>query len=89
MISGPRSETLVFALHCPPDNARYWFRSAAGAGEPAGTPVPVRPSVVGDPGSSFKDTQPGTQAQTAAEREEFGVNIYVYPNPATRESLAE
>ena len=45
--------------------------------------------LIGDPGSSFADTQPGTQAQTAAEREQFGVNIYVYPNPATREALAE
>ena len=28
-------------------------------------------------------------AQTAEEREKFGVNIYVYPNPATREALAQ
>jgi hypothetical protein len=49
----------------------------------------VGPGLIGDPGSSFADTQPGTQAQTAAEREQFGVNIYVYPNPATREALAE
>ena len=41
------------------------------------------------PGSSFASTQPGTQAQTAEEREKFGTNIYVYPNPATREALAE
>jgi hypothetical protein len=47
------------------------------------------PGLVGDPGSSFSATVPGTQAQTAEEREKFGVNIYVYPNPATREALAE
>ena len=45
--------------------------------------------LVGDPGSSFSSTVPGTQAQTAEEREKFGVNIYVYPNPATREALGE
>jgi hypothetical protein len=44
---------------------------------------------VGDPGSSFSNTVPGATAQTAAEREQFGVNIYVYPNPATRDALAE
>jgi len=49
----------------------------------------VGPGLVGDPGSSFNYTIPGTQAQTVAEREKYGVNIYVYPNPATREALAE
>ncbi|MEN8007021.1 MAG: hypothetical protein ABFS42_08395 [Candidatus Krumholzibacteriota bacterium] len=49
----------------------------------------VGPGLVGDPGSSFNSTVPGTQSQTAEEREKFGVNIYVYPNPATREALAE
>lgn len=43
----------------------------------------------GDPGSSFDNTTPGASAQTAEERERFGVNIYVYPNPATRDALAE
>ena len=47
------------------------------------------PGLIGDPGSSFDSTVPGTQAQTAEEREKFGVNIYVYPNPATREALGE
>ncbi len=49
----------------------------------------VGPGLVGDPGSSFSATVPGASAQTAEEREKFGVNIYVYPNPATREALAE
>lgn len=43
----------------------------------------------GDPGSSFNNTSPGAVAQTAEERELFGVNTYVYPNPATRDALAE
>jgi hypothetical protein len=56
---------------------------------PLGLDLPVGPGLVGDPGSSFASTQPGTQAQTAEEREREGVNIYVYPNPATRDALAE
>lgn len=43
----------------------------------------------GDPGSSFNNTTPGATAQTAEDRELYGVNIYVYPNPATRDALAE
>ncbi len=58
---------------------------------PAGSAItlPVGPGLVGDPGSSFGNTTPGATAQTAAERAQFGVNIYVYPNPATRDALAE
>jgi hypothetical protein len=47
------------------------------------------PGLSGDPGSSFNNTTPGASAQTAEDRERFGVNIYVYPNPATRDALAE
>ena len=54
-----------------------------------GTYLPTGPGLVGDPGSSFDNTVPGTTAQTAEERAKFGVNIYVYPNPATRDALAE
>jgi hypothetical protein len=54
-----------------------------------GIDLPVGPGLVGDPGSSFSSTVPGTHAQSAADREKFGVNIYVYPNPATRDALAE
>lgn len=43
----------------------------------------------GDPGSSFTNTVPGAVAQTAQQREQYGVNIYVFPNPATREALEE
>jgi hypothetical protein len=59
------------------------------AGNSQGIDLPVGPGLVGDPGSSFSSTQPGTQAQTAEERAQYGTNIYVYPNPATREALAE
>jgi hypothetical protein len=51
--------------------------------------LPVGPGLVGDPGSSFSHTVPGTSAQTAEERERYGVNIYVFPNPASRDALAE
>jgi hypothetical protein len=43
----------------------------------------------GDPGSSFFATTPGTDAQTAQQRDRLGANIYVYPNPATRDALTE
>lgn len=54
-----------------------------------GNYLPRGPGLVGDPGSSFASTIPGTKSQSAEERERFGVNIYVYPNPATRDALAE
>ena len=54
-----------------------------------GIDLPVGQGLSGDPGSSFENTTPGTSAQTAEERERQGTNIYVYPNPATREALAE
>ncbi len=59
------------------------------AGNEAGIDLPVGAGLGGDPGSSFANTVPGTTAQTAEEREQFGVNIYVYPNPATLDALAE
>ncbi len=45
--------------------------------------------IAGDPGSSFGNTRPGSEAQTAEERAANGANIYVYPNPATRDALEE
>ncbi len=50
---------------------------------------PTGPGLVGDPGSSFTYAVPGGKSQTPEERERFGANIYVYPNPATRDALAE
>jgi hypothetical protein len=51
--------------------------------------LPVGEGLGGDPGSSFTHTTPGTVSQTAEERAREGVNIYVYPNPATRDALEE
>ena len=51
--------------------------------------LPTGPGLVGDPGSSFTHTIPGTKAQTVEERSASGANIYVFPNPATRDALAE
>lgn len=45
--------------------------------------------LAGDPGSSFTNTNPGSDAQTVEARARDGANIFVYPNPATREALAE
>jgi hypothetical protein len=49
----------------------------------------IGPGQSGDPSSSFNNSSPATVAQSAADREANGANIYVYPNPATRESLNE
>ncbi len=51
--------------------------------------LPVGPGLSGDPGSSFTHTTAGTVAQTAEERNTEGANIYVYPNPATRDALED
>lgn len=47
------------------------------------------PGQSGDPSSSFDNSSPATSAQSADERNQNGANIFVYPNPATREALAE
>ena len=51
--------------------------------------LPVGPGLGGDPGSSFANTTPGTESQSAEDRAKNGANIYVFPNPATRDALAE
>ncbi|PID81213.1 hypothetical protein CSA17_00900 [bacterium DOLJORAL78_65_58] len=58
-------------------------------GHETGITLPVGTGLAGDPGSSFSYTTPGTEAQTAEDRARNGTNIYVYPNPATRDALAE
>lgn len=55
----------------------------------SGITAPIGPGLVGNPGSSFAYTTPGTEAQTPEDRAREGANIYVFPNPATREALAE
>jgi len=63
---------------------------------PAGTIIdghvnrfPTGAGLAGDPTSSFTNAVPGTKSQTPDERAKFGANIYVYPNPATRDALAD
>ncbi|MCP4290429.1 MAG: hypothetical protein GY780_01170 [bacterium] len=51
--------------------------------------VPTGPGLDGEPANSPMYTVPRPDAQTPESRAEEGNNIYVYPNPATRESLAE
>lgn len=55
----------------------------------SGESVPVGMGLAGDPQGNFEFAMPTTGAQTAAERDHYGHDIYVVPNPATRESLAE
>ena len=59
------------------------------ADNPQHIDLPVGEGLSGDPGSSFASAIPGTVSQTAAQRAREGVNIYVFPNPATRDALAE
>jgi hypothetical protein len=55
----------------------------------SGVWLPAGPGVQGDPGNNQYYVTPAPQAQTADRRAAEGVNIYAYPNPATRASLAE
>ncbi len=59
------------------------------SGHPTGINIATGPGLGGDPGSSFSHTTPGTESQTAEDRAKNGANIYVFPNPATRDALAE
>ncbi len=54
-----------------------------------GSAVPIGPGLAGDPQSNFDFSVPRFAAQTAQQREQDGQNIFVFPNPATREALAE
>ena len=51
--------------------------------------VPAGFGIEEDPGKNFYRAIPRPDAQTVTQRRALGGNIYVYPNPATRESLAE
>lgn len=54
-----------------------------------GEVVPIGPGLSGDPQSNFNFAVPRFAAQSAEERAADGQNIFVFPNPATRESLAD
>ena len=51
--------------------------------------VPAGYGIQSEPGNNFQVTIPAPVPQTAEMREKVGANIYVFPNPATREALAE
>ncbi len=57
-----------------------WTRSASPSWERGCPGTPVR---------RFTNTSPAASAQTAENRANSGANIYVYPNPATRDALEE
>ena len=52
-------------------------------------PVITGSGLIGSPQISFVHAIPGFDSWTPEQYAEFGTNIYVYPNPATRNSLAE
>jgi hypothetical protein len=51
--------------------------------------IPVGYGIQSEPGNNYQVTTPAPVAQTPARRAAEGVNIYAFPNPATREALAE
>jgi hypothetical protein len=51
--------------------------------------VPAGPGISTEPGNNFQKTMPAPAGQTVEDRERMGTNIYVFPNPATREALAQ
>jgi hypothetical protein len=51
--------------------------------------VPAGVGIREEPGNNYQMTVPAPFPQTAEMREKEGVNIYVFPNPATREALVE
>jgi hypothetical protein len=54
-----------------------------------GEVIPIGRGLAGDPQSNFGFAVPRFTPQTAEERDELGQNIFVFPNPATREALAD
>jgi hypothetical protein len=54
-----------------------------------GDVIPIGRGLSGDPQSNFGFAVPRFAAQTAEQRDQQGQNIFVFPNPATREALAE
>lgn len=74
-------------------NGIYYFYSVTATdfnADPSGDELtPIGPGIVGDPQSNFQFAVPRSTSQSAEDRGQFGHNIYVVPNPATRESLSE
>ena len=64
------------------DHALRWDRDE-------GVWIPVGYGIQSEPGNNFQVTMPAPVAQTAEMRAKVGSNIFVFPNPATREALAE
>lgn len=74
-------------------NGIYYFYAVTATDfemDPTSTEIrPTGPGLVGDPQSNFEFATPKSDAQRREERRDFGENIYVVPNPATRDALAE
>ncbi len=51
--------------------------------------VPTGPGTDGEPANTPMQTMPRPESQTPEDRSANGNNIYVFPNPATKESLEE
>jgi len=55
----------------------------------SGSFFPAGYGIQSEPGNNYQRTMPGPHPQTAGDLAASSRNIYVYPNPATREALAE
>jgi hypothetical protein len=51
--------------------------------------IPAGPGISTQPGNNFQTAIPAPVGQTPEQRARQGNNIYVFPNPATRQALAE
>ncbi|MFO7609922.1 MAG: hypothetical protein R6X35_12140 [Candidatus Krumholzibacteriia bacterium] len=71
--------------HALADTSSYpwWFYPKTPMWAPAGKGIGA------DPSTSFAMTVPRLDAQTPRERADLGANIYLYPNPVTRDALEE
>ena len=56
---------------------------------PDGGLLPIGPGLASDPQANFAFAVPKSAPQSKEERDERGQDIYVVPNPATRDALAE
>ncbi len=73
-------------------DGRWYFYSVTGTDfelDPQSGAQPLGPGLAGDPQGNFHFAIPRSQAQSAQDRARHGSNVYVVPNPATREALAE
>ena len=93
MVTGKRATKYYHYLDTQVHNGFSQFYSVVASDHALtlleGSYLPSGSGLQSEPSNNFVMTVPAPWGQTAQERATEGVNIYVYPNPATNESLAE